>query len=162
MNKVIYTAVFGVTEENNYYLHEPVVKGDWDFVCFTDNENFKSDVWDVRIVKPLYDDGARSAKRYKLKPHKYLSDYDVSVWVDIEVKIKQDISEIVNQHLKNYNLSILNHELCGRTVSGNLNVRKCIYEEAKFIEWLGNNHPKKHFKDNMDIIKSQLNHYKLD
>ena len=116
MNKVIYTAVFGVTEENNYHLHEPVVKGDWDFVCFTDNENFESDVWDVRIVKPLYDDGARSAKRYKLKPHKYLSDYDVSVWVDIEVKIKQDISEIVNQHLKNYNLSILNHELCGRTV----------------------------------------------
>ena len=89
------------TEENNYHLHEPVVKGDWDFVCFTDNENFESDVWDVRIVKPLYDDGARSAKRYKLKPHKYLSDYDVSVWVDIEVKIKQDISEIVNQHLKN-------------------------------------------------------------
>ena len=34
MNKVIYTAVFGVTEENNYHLHEPVVKGDWDFVCF--------------------------------------------------------------------------------------------------------------------------------
>ena len=101
MNKVIYTAVFGVTEENNYHLHEPVVKGDWDFVCFTDNENFESDVWDVRIVKHLYDDGARSAKRYKLKPHKYLSDYDVSVWVDIEVKIKQDISEIVNQHLKN-------------------------------------------------------------
>jgi len=162
MNKVIYTAVFGVTEENNYHLHEPVVKGDWDFVCFTDNENFKSDVWDVRIVKPLYADGARSAKRYKLKPHKYLSDYDISVWVDIEVKIKQDISQIVNQHLKNYNLSILNHELCGRTVSGNLNVRKCIYEEAKFIEWLGNNNPKKHFKDNMDIIKSQVNQYKLD
>ena len=87
--KVIYTAVFGVTEENNYHLHDPTVKGDWDFVCFTDNENFKSDVWDVRIVKPLYDDGARSAKRYKLKPHKYLSDYDISVWVDIEVKIKE-------------------------------------------------------------------------
>ncbi len=162
MNKVIYTAVFGITEENNYHLHEPEVKGEWDFVCFTDNENFKSDVWDVRIVKPLYEDGARSAKRYKLKPHKYLSDYDISVWVDIEVKIKQDISQIVNQHLENYNLAILNHELCGRTVSGNLNVRKCIYEEAKFIEWLGNNHPKKHFKDNMDIIKSQVNQYKLD
>ena len=161
--KVIYTSVFGCGEENNYHLHSPDVdlKG-YDFVCFTDNPNFKSDVWDIRIVDKLYDDGARSAKRYKLLPHRFLKEYDVSIWIDIEVKITKDINDLVNGYLSKSNLAILNHELCGRTVTGNLNVRKCVYEEAKFIKWLGDNHPKKQYKDNIDIINSQVNRYRED
>jgi hypothetical protein len=161
--KVVYTSVFGCTEENNYYLHDPDVKLDgYDFVCFTDNPDFKSDIWDVRLVKPLYDDGARNAKRYKLMPHVFLKEYDISVWIDIEVKIVKDIDNFVEKMLKENNLAILNHELCGRTVSGNLNVRKCVYEEAKFIQWLGDNNPKKKYKDNMDIIHSQIDRYRKD
>ena len=161
--KVIYTSVFGCSEENNYHLHSPDVdlKG-YDFVCFTDNPNFKSDVWDVRIVDKLYDDGARSAKRYKLLPHRFLKEYDVSIWIDIEVKITKDINDLVDEYLSKSNLAILNHELCGRTVTGDLNVRKCVYEEAKFIKWLGDNHPKKQYKDNIDIINSQVNRYRED
>ena len=161
--KVIYTSVFGCSEENNYHLHKPDVKlKGYDFVCFTDNPNFKSNVWDVRIVEKLYDDGARSAKRYKLLPHRFLKEYDVSVWIDIEVKITKDIDNLVNEYLSKSNLAILNHELCGRTVTGDLNVRKCVYEEAKFIKWLGDNHPKKQYKDNIDIINSQVNRYRED
>lgn len=161
--KVIYTSVFGKTEENNYHLHKPdVVLDGYDFVCFTDDETFKSDFWQVKLVKPLYDDGARNAKRYKLKPHTYLSEYEISVWVDIEVKITKDIDHLVESSLKDSNLAILNHELCGRTVSGDLNVRKCVYEEAKFIQWLGDNSPKKQYKDNMDIIHAQVDRYRKD
>ena len=161
--KVIYTSVFGKTEENNYHLHKPdVVLDGYDFVCFTDDETFKSDFWQVKLVKPLYDDGARNAKRYKLKPHIYLSEYEISVWVDIEVKITKDIDHLVESSLKDSNLAILNHELCGRTVSGDLNVRKCVYEEAKFIQWLGDNNPKKQYKDNMDIIHAQVDRYRKD
>ena len=106
--KVIYTSVFGCGEENNYHLHSPDVdlKG-YDFVCFTDNPNFKSDVWDIRIVDKLYDDGARSAKRYKLLPHRFLKEYDVSIWIDIEVKITKDISDLVDGYLSKSNLAIL-------------------------------------------------------
>jgi len=161
--KVIYTSVFGCTEENNYHLHMPDVPLDgWDFICFTDNPNFKSDLWDVKLVKPLYDDGARNAKRYKLKPHVFLKDYDISVWHDIEVKITKDIDSLVTDMLSENNLAILNHELCGRTVSGDLNVRKCVYEEAKFIQWLGDNNPKKKYKDNMDIIHAQVDRYRKE
>ena len=110
----------------------------------------------------MYDDGARNAKRYKLKPHIYLSEYEISVWVDIEVKITKDIDYLVESSLKDSNLAILNHELCGRTVSGDLNVRKCVYEEAKFIQWLGDNSPKKQYKDNMDIIHAQVDRYRKD
>ena len=159
--KVVYTSVFGCSEENNYHLHDSDVKLDeYDFVCFTDNPNFKSDLWDVKLVKPLYDDGARNAKRYKLKPHVFLTEYDISVWIDIEVKITKDIDSLVTEMLTENNLAILNHELCGRTVSGDLNVRKCVYEEARFIQWLGDNNPKKKYKDNMDIIHAQVDRYR--
>ena len=161
--KVIYTSVFGCTEENNYHLHVPDVPLDgWDFICFTDNPNFKSDLWDVKLVKPFYDDGARNAKRYKLKPHVFLKEYDISVWIDIEVQVTKDIDSVVTEMLTENNLAILNHELCGRTVSGDLNVRKCVYEEAKFIQWLGDNNPKKIYKDNMDIIHTQVDRYRKE
>jgi hypothetical protein len=56
----------------------------------------------------------------------------------------------------------MNHELCGRTVTGNLNVRKCVYEEARFIQWLGDQNPNKEYKDNMNIIHSQVDRYRKD
>ena len=122
--KVIYTSVFGCSEENNYHLHKHDIElNGYDFVCFTDNPNFKSDIWDIRLVDAIYDDGARNAKRYKLMPHRFLSEYDVSIWIDIEVKITKDIDNLVEEYLSESNLAILNHELCGRSVTGDLNVR---------------------------------------
>ena len=77
-------------------------------------------------------------------------------------KIKKDPSELVDTLLSDSNLAILNHELCGRTVTGNMNVRKCVYEEAKFIQWLGDQNPKKEYKDNMNIIHSQVDRYRKE
>jgi hypothetical protein len=37
-----------------------------------------------------------------------------------------------------------------------------VYEEAKFIQWLGDNNPKKKYKDNMDIIHAQVDRYKKE
>ena len=46
---IIYTAIFGGYDE----LVEPdYIPEDCDFVCFTDSTHFKSDVWDIRVVKP--------------------------------------------------------------------------------------------------------------
>ena len=161
--KVIYTATFPHKNNMDYFLFEPeVIPEGYDFVCFTNNTNFKSDVWDIRLVEPLYTDSARDAKRYKTLPHRYLKEYDESIWVDIDVKISKNPSELLDKLLSDTNLAILNHELCGRTVTGNLNVRKCVYEEARFIQWLGDQNPKKEYKDNMNIIHSQVDRYKKD
>ena len=161
--KVIYTATFPHKNKLEYFLFEPeVIPVGYDFVCFTNNTNFKSDIWDIRLVPPLYTDGARSAKRYKTLPHRYLKEYDESIWIDVDVKIKKDPSELVDTLLSDSNLAILNHELCGRTVTGNMNVRKCVYEEAKFIQWLGDQNPKKEYKDNMNIIHSQVDRYRKE
>ena len=67
--KVIYTATFPHKNNMDYFLFEPeIIPEGYDFVCFTNNTNFKSDVWDIRIVPSLYTDGARDAKRYKTLP----------------------------------------------------------------------------------------------
>tara|TARA_R110002167_G_scaffold79374_4_gene219062 strand:+ start:90 stop:830 length:741 start_codon:yes stop_codon:yes gene_type:complete len=158
--KVIYTATFPHDNDMDYFLFEPeVIPDGYDFVCFTNNTNFKSKLWDIRLVPSLYTDGARDAKRYKTLPHRYLKEYEESIWIDVDVKIAKNPSKLVDTLLSDCNLAILNHELCGTTVTGNLNVRKCVYEEAKFIQWLGDQNPKHEYKDNMNIINSQINKY---
>ena len=156
--KVIYTSIFG----SEYYLHDPEVdmKG-WDFVCFTDNPNYESKYWKVILTPKIYD-GARDSKKPKILPHEYLNNYDISVWVDGDIKITADIDELVDRHLDDKDYAVFNHEFCGISTTGNLNVRKCIYDEAKFIKWLGDNHPRKHYKDNLDVINSQIERYRKE
>ena len=73
--KVVYTSIFG----SEYYLHDPEMKLDgWDFVCFTDRTDFKSDVWTIRPTLKIYD-GARDSKKPKILPHRYLQEYDINL-----------------------------------------------------------------------------------
>jgi hypothetical protein len=156
--KVIYTSIFG----SEYYLHDPEVDmKDWDFICFTDNPNYKSDVWDVVLTSKIYG-GARDSKKPKILPHRYLQNYDISVWIDGDVKITTYINDLVNKYLDDKDYAVFNHEFCGLSTTGNLNVRKCIYDEAKFIKWLGDNHPKKHYKDDLTVINNQVERYRKE
>ena len=155
--KVIYTSIFG----DNYYLHDPEIKlKGYDFICFTDNPKYQSDIWQIRLIPKMYD-GVRDSKKPKILPHRYLKDYDVSIWVDGDIKITSDIDTLINDHLKTTNYAAFNHELCGIS-TGNLNRRNCVYDEAAFIKWLGDNHPKKSYKDNLNTIYAQIEKYKLD
>ena len=157
--KVIYTSIFG----SEYHLHDPEVKqkSNWNYICFTDNPNYKSDFWCVVLVPKMYD-GARDSKKPKILPHRYLQDYDISVWIDGDVKITGNIDELVDKYLNDKDYAVFNHEFCGLSTTGNLNVRKCIYDEAKFIKWLGDNHPKKHYKDDLNVINNQVERYRKE
>ena len=151
--KVVYTSIFGP----EYYLHDPGVKlDDWDYICFTDRTDFESDVWTIQPTLKIYD-GARDSKKPKLLPHRYLKDYEISVWVDGDAKIIGDINYLVDTYLKDKDYAVLNHKYCG-----GINSRICIYEEAKFIKWLGDIHPQKHYKDNLDMINNQVDGYRKE
>ncbi len=81
MNKtVIYTAIFGTRDK----LTEPkFINKNCDYICFTDNTSFKSKVWDIRYCEPDPKlTSLRNAKIFKILPHKYLSEYNVSLWID--------------------------------------------------------------------------------
>ena len=84
-------------------LNEPLVKPDGvDFVCFTDRD-MESETWEIRKVTPLYEDNTRTARKYKVLPHRWFSDYDVSIWLDGNKIIQGDILNYVEQ-LENYPL----------------------------------------------------------
>ena len=150
MKKVVYTAIFG----NYDKLEDPKVKPDgYDFICFTDCD-FKSDVWEVRKVRNIYKDPTRMARKYKLLPHRYLSEYDISVWADGNENVVGNVDDLVVKYLSDKNMAIYDHMQCW-------DKRNCIYKEAQAIFDLGKNDPN-NWKDNPEIIVSQMDRYSAD
>jgi hypothetical protein len=154
-SKVIYTAIFG----DGYYLHDPKeVSDDYDYICFTDKNTYQSDIWDIREVIPIYSHNGLNNRKYKILPHRYLSDYEYSIYVDGDLLITKDLNILYNS-FSNSLLAVLDHSLCGSKSTGALNSRNCIYDEARFIKWLGDTHPKKQYKDNIQTIFQQMHRY---
>ena len=104
--------MFGYKDNDDYFLHSPEcdLEG-WELVCFTDNKNIKSDTWEVRLVTRYYIDGARDNRLYKILPHRHLADYEMSVCIDADVLISKDIGVIVEEHLKENNMAVLDHSI---------------------------------------------------
>jgi len=141
--KVIYTAVYG----NKDIIKNPIYKNkDWDYICFTDNKDIQSDTWEIRFLDPTHLDPVRSAKIFKVKPHEFLSDYDISLWVDANFIIKNDL----NSFLKKSNELQQAHMLLFQHDQG----RNCIYDEGKIII--------QHNKDNPNLVAQQMEKYKKD
>lgn len=68
-----------------------------DYVCFTDNKNLNPNGWKLcSIPKDLKQYSKSKQQRYiKIFPHKYLSDYDISIWVDSTTDLKS-INSLLN------------------------------------------------------------------
>lgn len=135
---VVYTAVFGDYDE----LYDPeYVDVNCDYICFTDNNNLYSDVWDIRYIDKAYVDPNRAAKIYKILPHHYFSEYDWSIWIDANCTIKGSMLELLLSSVGISNMAFLIHT-----------ERNCIYDEAdKCIKWN---------KDREDIILKQISKYR--
>ena len=134
---VVYTAITGDYDD----LAEPeYVNPNLDYICFTDNLNLKSDLWEIRLMEDLDLDNIRKARHYKVLPHKYLSDYDYSLWIDGAFKITGDLTKLVNKHAKNHRMMCIIHEK-----------RNSIYKEAQTCI--------DRKKDSPEIINSQINKY---
>jgi|TARA_B110000483_G_C17913401_1_gene433989 hypothetical protein len=149
MKIVVYTTIIGGYDT----LNEPLVKPDGvDFICFTDRD-IKSDVWEIRKVLPLYEDNTRTARKYKVLPHRWFPNYDISIWLDGNKVIEGDILTYVN-YLRDSDIALFDHMKC-------FDKRNCVYQEAMAIFSLGQE-PGKVFKDNPHTIKSQMDRYIAD
>ena len=141
--KVVYTAIYGDKD----ILKNPIfVNKDWDYICFTDNENIESDLWQIRLVDAIDTDPVRSAKIFKVKPHEFLSDYEISLWLDANFLIKNDL----NSFLERYNELQDAHMLLFQHDQG----RNCLYDEGKIII--------QHNKDNPSLVNQQMEKYKTE
>jgi len=157
MRKVIYTSIFGGYDT----LKDPIFlpKG-YDFIAFTDM-NLESSVWEIRKKPTIYTDNTRNAKKYKILPHRFLSDYDISIYIDGNYVIKNDVNELVEKFLQNANAAFYDHNQ-----QPLYDKRNCIYQEAEAIFNFGNinmkKNPKKdflNFKDDPRVIQKQIKKY---
>jgi len=118
--KVIYTVITGGYDN---LIEQPSVKG-YDFVCFTDNPNLKSITWQIRPL-PEGLEGLTSVKQQrniKILAHKYLPEYDFSIYIDGNVQIIGDVNKFVKENCAKSK---------GYIFIGKHPDRDCIYEEAK-------------------------------
>ncbi len=88
----IYTTLFGAYDD----LRAPVDPPDGiDLLCFTDTDA-RHDGW--RSIKVDTAEGPiRDSRRYKLLPHRFLADYDASLYVDANLLLSGDIGRFVRR-----------------------------------------------------------------
>lgn len=138
--KVIYTCITG----NYDTLLEPKEKiQDFDYICFSDTP-FKSNIWKVL---PIPEDlkkynTVKQQRLIKILPHKYLSNYDESIWIDANIRIDGNIDDFyctVTAIDNNKNIFFKKHP-----------ERNCIYKEFDACKLLKNIN-----KTDLDVLKQR-------
>lgn len=138
---VIYTAVTGGYDQ----IRDPeFVSDDFDYICFTDDTSFQSEVWDVRYIRNEDGlDNVRLARKYKCLGMDLLTEYDYSIWLDGKLRLKGNPKDLIEQYAGKSGLLAFPHY-----------ERDCIYDEA--LACLVVN------KDNRDTIINQMKRYKQE
>ena len=138
VKNVIYTCI-----TNKYdLLKENINLQDYDFVCFTDDPTLCSETWIIKkIPEKLKDLSPVKQQRYiKTHPHEFFPEYEYSIWVDANVEVLKDPTDILLS-IKDESVLIPHHPY-----------RNCIYKEGKECIRLK--------KDTAENVNPQLNRYK--
>lgn len=117
-NKIaIYTAVMGGFDK----VPDPkFILPNVDYIFFTDNLKFKSDIWKVIYVQNDLNSARKKAREIKILSHKYLEEYDYTLWVDGNVRFLDDISSLLEDFISDPEFKIATFKHPDRI---------CIYEE---------------------------------
>lgn len=117
---VVYTCITGGYDN---ILEPSFVTPNVDYICFTDDETLKSKTWKFRpIPKELQEySKVKQQRGVKILAHRYLSEYNISIWVDGAVIVKGDINNYLKTlDFNQYSVFIPEHP-----------ARKCIYAEKE-------------------------------
>lgn len=151
MKIAVYTSIFGGYDD---LVDDQFQMDGVDYICFTDRD-IDSKTWEIVKSTPIYNDSNRNAKKYKILPHRYLKDYDWSVWIDGNIKVVSDIRGLCTDDP----YKVYDHMQV-------FDKRNCIYEEARAILNFGKINSEKtpergmkNWKDNPNVIVNQMNRY---
>jgi len=117
MKKVIYTCITGAYDT---LIKPPAIRLEWDYICFTDAVDTpgSNGVWKLVPLSAGQMDNAAASRYPKLLPHRFLADYDLSLYIDPNISISNDaFYEEVAKKLQ-APISMVPH-----------GIRDCIYEE---------------------------------
>lgn len=121
-------------------LIEP--KCDGDFHAFVEEE-VTSEKW--QTYKLIGDENLLAvlrAKKYKMLPHKLFEDKEISLYVDSNMEILSDPTELAEKYLADANIAFFRHP----------ENRTCLYDEARVCKEMK--------KDEPEWIEKQADHYK--
>jgi hypothetical protein len=119
-NIVVYTAIFGDYDD---LLPQVKLQG-VDFICFTDRP-FKSKIWKIVKIDTEFQDMARDNRKIKILAHRYLPEYDYSIFMDGNFLIKKKALDLIRE-LDKHKMLVFDHAQCS-------DARDCIYEELEAI-----------------------------
>ena len=125
-NSVIYTSIFGGYDR----LRDPVVhSASIDYICFTNDSKMSSDVWQIRVLDPHFPkDMTRSARLPKICPHRFLGEYDYSLYIDgnMLLNVIPDVLALlegktiaIERHPKKRNCIYAEADACKKSHRGN-------------------------------------------
>jgi hypothetical protein len=137
----VYTCLIGATEMLN---EQPVAAASSiPFICFTDDPDRRSQTWQMRPISPLFElDPVRSQRAVKLRPHEYLPNFDVSLYIDNSVLLDKLPEDLIAEHLPQSGLCLAEHSF-----------RDTVLDEFLAVSTDG--------LDDQTRIFEQLNHYAL-
>ena len=138
MKKILYTTIFGEYDD----VTKPQLPNDWDWKCFSEENSV-----------PLYSDNTRNAKKFKVLPHRYLQDYEYSIFIDGNMYVVGNIDELIEKYLSDSNIAFFDHR------NNIMDPRDCIYDEYNAIMNLGKNDPNQNYKDNPQVMYDQVKRY---
>lgn len=132
----IYTAITGGYDSLKEHVNLP-----GDLFVFTDGK-VANDKYCVLPCLNLFKSNNRNAKIHKVLNHLYFSEYEYTLWIDGNIRIKKDISSLVTEW-KMHDISLFKHP-----------ERTCAYEEANVCS--------KYKLDKAPVITKQVEKYKAE
>lgn len=120
---VVYTCITG----NYDILTAPLeTEQDIDYICITDQSESNLSGWKISKKLSYQGNNAAANRHAKMQPHILFPEYDISVYIDGNIKIIGNIRELVKSALLNNNIALYNHPY-----------RNCIFREANECAVIG-------------------------
>lgn len=105
---VVYTAV----TDNYDVLPPPAMKvAGWSYLCFTDDLSISRPGWNLRALPQSNLDQIRRSRLAKILAHHFLSDYEISIWMDANLRIVGDLTKFYKLALAHSDLAFFRHGL---------------------------------------------------
>lgn len=138
--RVVYTCLFGFSER---FLDQKLERDErTDFVCFTDDEELRSDFWQMIVAPKSLLDPHRRSKGFKHRPHLFFPNHECSLYIDNTVELTTSPKVIFRQlKIKNSSFMMFEHP-----------ERDCVYDEADIV--------KSYRFDDSELIDKQMDFYR--